>query len=42
MLAIFSSSGAGANIYAQTDADHLAERVARSLDLSRLGALLIR
>lgn len=41
MLAIFSSSGAGANIYAQTDADHLAERVARSLDLPRLAALLM-
>lgn len=42
MLAIFSTSGGGFNVYAQTEDDHFAERVARSLDLSRLAALLMQ
>jgi hypothetical protein len=42
MLAIFSSSGGGFNVYSQTEDDHFAERVARSFNLPRLAALLMR
>jgi hypothetical protein len=42
MLAIFSSSQGGSNVYAQTADDDFAERVARSPDLKRLAALLMR
>jgi hypothetical protein len=42
MLAIFSSSGGGFNVYSQSEDDHFAERVARSLNFKRLAALLIR
>jgi hypothetical protein len=42
MLAIFSSSGGGFNVYSQSEDDDFAERVIRSFDLSRLAALLLR
>jgi hypothetical protein len=42
MLAIFSSSGGGFNVYAQTADDQFSERLARSLNFKRLAALLIR
>lgn len=42
LLTIVSSSQGGSNVYQQTPDDQLAERIVRSLDFSRLAALLMR